>query len=255
MRGIEGKRFIIGGGATGIGAATARRLVEEGAKVVVGDINAAGLEALAPDLGGRKGEAVTFVFDLADPASTERLVQACVDRFGGIDGVAIPGADVSKENLGADLDIFNMQTSVWERTFKVNVLGHVHLMRLAIPHMIAAGGGAIVSVSSAAAYFGHKANPAYGASKAALHSVVRHVARLCGKDRIRCNAVAPGLVVTDKVKANMPERVAVALNEYASHRLGDPDDLASAIMFLLSDEGAWITGRVNSVNGGYIFRD
>jgi NAD(P)-dependent dehydrogenase (short-subunit alcohol dehydrogenase family) len=255
MRGVRDKRFIIGGGATGMGAALAARLIDHGAHVVVGDVNGSALEHLMATLPKDGGRASSIVFDLADATSIGRLAETCVRELGGIDGVAITGADLSRETLGNDRDILHMDTSVWERTLTVNLIGHVHLMRLAIPHMIDAGGGSIVSVSSAAAYFGHPQHPAYAASKAGLHAVVRHVARLCGKDKIRCNAIAPGLVVTDGVKANAPDRVEIALKEYPSHRLGEPGDIASAALFLLSDESEWITGQVLSVNGGYVFRD
>jgi NAD(P)-dependent dehydrogenase (short-subunit alcohol dehydrogenase family) len=256
MRGVSGKRYIIGGGATGMGAALAERLVDEGASVVVGDINRPAVEALVDGLTEKRGKAVASVFDLADVASIERLIETCVTRYGGIDGVAITGADLSKETLGNDRDILHMDTKVWERTLTVNLMGHVHLMRLAIPYLTEAGGGSIVSVSSAAVYFGHPHIPAYSASKAGLHTVVRHVARICGKDNIRCNAIAPGLVVTEGAKVNLPPgRIENALKEYASHRLGEADDIASAALFLLSDESQWITGQILSVNGGYIFRD
>jgi NAD(P)-dependent dehydrogenase (short-subunit alcohol dehydrogenase family) len=256
MRGIKGKRIIIGGGATGMGAALAERLVEESARVVVGDINEAELGVLADSLAKRGGDVVPVVFDLADASSIDRLVQTCLDRFGGVDGVAIPGADLSRATLGNDRDILHMDAAIWRRTLEVNLIGHVQLMRAAIPHMVDAGGGSIVSVSSAAAHYGHAHVPAYAASKAGLHAVVRHVATLCGKSKIRCNAVAPGLVATQAAKAgSAPDRFETALSEYASYRVGEPHDLASAMLFLLSEESEWITGQVISVNGGYTFRE
>jgi NAD(P)-dependent dehydrogenase (short-subunit alcohol dehydrogenase family) len=256
MKGIKGKRIIIGGGATGMGAALAERAAAEGARVVVGDINQPALEALVDGIVKKGGDAIAVVFDLADAKSIDNLVATCVSKFGGVDGVAIPGADLSPATLGNDLDILHMDADIWRRTLEVNLLGHVQLMRAAIPHMIAAGGGGIVSVSSAAAHYGHKHVPAYAASKAGLHAVIRHVSRLCGKDKIRCNAVAPGLVATKTAKSGVAaERFKTALNEYTSHRLGEPEDLAAAMLFLLSDDSAWITGQVISVNGGYTLRE
>jgi NAD(P)-dependent dehydrogenase (short-subunit alcohol dehydrogenase family) len=256
MRGIKGKRFIIGGGATGMGAALAKRLVEEGASIAVGDVNRPALEELTEGLIENRGSVLPVVFDMAELGSIEHLVEACVKKFGGLDGVAIPAADLSSATLGNDREILQMRTEIWERTLSVNLLGHAHLMRLAIPHLAEAGGGSIVSVSSAGAYFGHSNFPAYAASKAGLHALIRHVARVSGKKKIRCNGIAPGLVVTESAKAGIePGRLETALKEYAMHRLGDPDDIASALLFFLSDESAWITGQVLSVNGGWAFRD
>lgn len=256
MKGLENKRIIIGGGGSGIGAALASRLIEEGSRVVVGDLNARALNTSVAQLVANGGRAVAVLFDLADEASIVRLVQRCLDEFGGIDGLAIPAADLSAATLGNDRDILAMDIKIWERTLRINLLGHALLMRTAIPHMVAAGGGSIVTVSSGAAYLGDAVMPAYAASKAGLHALTRHVARLCGKDRIRCNAVAPGLVMTEGARVNMTEEmITLAKTTNALPRVGESEDLASAISFLLSDESSWITGQVLSVNGGFAFRD
>lgn len=256
MRGLEGKRFIVGGGATGMGAALVRRLVTEGASVVAGDINESALRASVADLVASGGKALAVTFDLSDEASICRLVQRSVEKFGGIDGVAITAADLSAATLGNDRDVLTMDPAIWNRTLTVNLLGHALLMRAAIPHMVAAGGGSIATVSSASAYHGWADNPAYAASKAGLHALVRHVARLCGKDKIRCNAVAPGLVLTEGARVNLKQETMDAIvATMALRRLGEADDIASALLFLLSDDSSWITGQVLSANGGLAFRD
>jgi NAD(P)-dependent dehydrogenase (short-subunit alcohol dehydrogenase family) len=255
MRGIKGKRFIIGGGATGMGAALAGRLVAEGASVVVGDINQPALNTMVKKLVEGGGRALAVTFDLSDEASVGSLVQRCVDEFGGVDGLAITGADLSAATLGNDFDILRTDPKIWQRTFTVNLLGHVLLMRAAIPHMVATG-GSIVTVSSMAAHFGYADNPAYACTKAGLHALARHVARLCGKDKIRCNVVAPGLVLTEGAQVNLKQETKdLIIKGSPLPRLGEPDDIASSLLFLLSDEAAWITGQVISVNGGMSFRD
>jgi NAD(P)-dependent dehydrogenase (short-subunit alcohol dehydrogenase family) len=129
-------------------------------------------------------------------------------------------------------------------------------MKAAIPHLKAAGGGAIVSVSSNAAFEGNDWIPAYGASKVALHALIRHVARIAGRDWIRCNGIAPGMVETVAAMGNVTEDLRAAiLASQALPRLGAPDDIASAMAFLLSDEARWITGQVIAINGGSAFRD
>ena len=252
MRGLKDKRFIIAGGATGMGAALALRLAAEGAHVLVGDINRAGLEALAASNGAIRTEP----FDLRDNASIERLVDRAAVDFGGIDGVAITGADLSQETMGADRPVTDFSPEVWEHVLRVNTIGHALVMKAAIPHLKAAGGGSIVSVSSGAAHEGGDWIPAYGASKAALHALIRHVARLAGRHWIRCNGIAPGLVETAGAMGNVSDELrASILASQPLQRLGAAEDMASAMAFLLSDESRWITGQVIAINGGSAFRD
>jgi NAD(P)-dependent dehydrogenase (short-subunit alcohol dehydrogenase family) len=256
MQDLVGKRIIIGGGATGIGAGLAGHLVDLGANVIVGDINEAGLKTLQPQLQGKTGKAVPMVFDLSDDGSIERLVQRCLDEFGGIDGLAIPGADLSHGNLGKDNNVLTMEPRIWERTFRVNVIGHGMLMKAAIPHMIKGGGGSIAVVSSEASFLGLNYVPAYGSSKAALQALVRHVANFCGKDKIRCNGVCPGRVITRPDDADISRQEVVGQQPTnALLRHGTPDDVARVLAFLLSDESGWITGQIISANGGSAFRE
>jgi NAD(P)-dependent dehydrogenase (short-subunit alcohol dehydrogenase family) len=254
MEDLVGKRVIIGGGATGMGAATAKRLVSKGAKVIVGDVNAAGLKALEPQLAG-PGTGVPFVFDLAKEEDIEAIVQHCVDQFGGVDGLVIPAADNSKQNMGNDRTVLDMDIRIWERTLRVNLIGHALLMKAAIPHMVKAGGGSIVVISSGASYLGLDYMPAYAASKAGLSALVRHTARLCGKDNIRCNGVNPGLVMTEGGMVNMNDKDRLGPPQNALRRNGQGDDVAKIIAFLLSDDSAWIDGQIISANGGSHMRE
>jgi NAD(P)-dependent dehydrogenase (short-subunit alcohol dehydrogenase family) len=256
MRGLKGKRFIIGGGGTGMGAALAQRLMDEGASVCVGDVNEPALKKLLPDLTRTGGKAIAVPFDLADEPSIKNLVQKCVDAFGGVDGLAVPGADLSAATLGNDHDLLHMDVKIWERTLKVNLIGHALLVKATVPQLVKAGGGAIVLVSSGSAYMGLDTQPAYAASKSGMHALMRHVARLCGKDKIRCNVVAPGLVMTEGAKVNLSQdMIEFSKKNVPLPRLGEADDLASSMAFLLSDDASWLTGQVISVNGGVAFRD
>jgi len=255
VKGLKGKRVVLGGASTGIGAALALRLVEEGAHVVVGDINEQGLKDLLPTL-TKKGNAAAVVFDLADEDAINHLVTRAVDEMGGIDGLCIPGADIFPETMGNDRDVLHMDPAIWMRMFKVNTLGHALLMKATIPHMVKAGGGSIVTVSSGSAHRGLKHLPSYAVTKAGLHALMRHVARISGKDKIRCNAVAPGLVPTEGAKANLTDEIRdSAIAAMCAPRLGEPEDVGALIAFLLSDDASWITGQVISINGGTTFRD
>jgi NAD(P)-dependent dehydrogenase (short-subunit alcohol dehydrogenase family) len=255
MRGLKGKRVVLGGGSTGIGAALALRLIDEGAHVVVGDVNAQGLNELVPAL-ARKGKAAGVVFDLADEAKINHLVERAVAEMGGIDGLVIPGADIAPETMGNDRDVLHMDPAIWTRMFRVNTLGHALLMKATIPHLVKAGGGSIVTISSGSAHRGLKQLPSYAVTKAGLHALMRHVARICGKDNIRCNAVAPGLVPTEGAKANLTAEIKhQAVSAMCTPRLGEPEDVGALIAFLLSDDAAWLTGQVISINGGTTFRE
>lgn len=247
MKGLKGKRIIIAGGATGIGAATAERLAEEGASVVVGDINLAGAAATAK---GINGTAVAVEFDFADESSVQALVDRTVAEFGGVDGLYNVGADLSTDTIGRDLDLLEMDPAVWRRTNEVNLLGYALACRTVLPHFLGQGGGVIVNTTSNAA------RPAYAASKAGINALTRHIASRWGKDGIRCNTVAPGLVMTDSLRRSLDEQMrAMALAATRSPRLGEPADLAGAVAFLLSDDAAWINGQVWSICGGASLRE
>jgi NAD(P)-dependent dehydrogenase (short-subunit alcohol dehydrogenase family) len=256
MQSLANKRIIIGGAAPeGMGGALAMRLVNAGARVVAGDVSEANLKELAPTLGGKPGKATTAVFDLADDASIKRFVERSVEEMGGIDGLAIPAADMSKATMGNDHTLFDTDVKIWERTLRVNLIGHSQLMRAAIPHMIKAGGGSVVVISSEASHMGMDYMPAYSASKAGLQALVRHVARLCGKDKVRCNGVYPGLVHTRGGKVNMGKQDLEGASRNLFGRPATPDDVARLMAFLLSDESSWITGQIIAANGGVSFRE
>ena len=245
MHDLRGKGIIIGGGATGIGAALVARLVRNGSHVVVGDVSKSGLDDLIPSLDG-PGAAIPVVFDLADDPSIDHLVQICAGEFGSVDGLAITGADLSPATAQADRPIAEMEPMVWERVFRVNTIGAAMLMKAAIPYMLNGNGGAIAVVTSGAAFMGSSTWPAYASSKAALGALVRSVALTYGKFAVRCNGVNPGRIVkegSDEVPHN------------ALDRIGRPDDVARVLAFLLSEESRWITGQIVSANGGASMRE
>jgi NAD(P)-dependent dehydrogenase (short-subunit alcohol dehydrogenase family) len=256
MRGLTGKRIVVASGATGIGAATAQRLAEEGAHVIVGDINESGLKETVGRIRAAGGTAEGLRFDLADAHSIELLVETAAERLGGLDGLANIGAEmeVARKEMGTDL--LAMDIADWERSFRVNLIGHALTIRAAIPHLIKAGGGSIVGVSSAAAHSGFADAPAYATSKAGLNALARHVARRWGKDNIRCNYIAPGWILSEAaLRFLSKEAHDAAVAGLPLTRLGEPADTAALLAFLLSDDGSWITGQVIAINGGAAFRE
>lgn len=254
LRGLTDKVAIVVGGATGIGAATAARLAAEGCRVVIGDVAADGARRTAERIGAAGGTAIHVAFDLADPASVGALIDTAATTFGGVDLLFNVGADMS--TIPADTDVVDIDFDVWDRVMAVNLRGYVAAMKYAIPKMLDRGGGAIVNMSSAAAFQGEPARPAYATAKAGIGALTRHVASRWGKDNIRCNAVAPGFTATETIRAvpQWPDLEAGALKRIRGPRVGDPGDIAALVAFLLSAEGEWINGQVVNIDGGTVLR-
>jgi len=253
MRGLLGKVAVIAGGGTGIGAATAIRLAEEGVSVAIGDINIDAAQAVAARIVAAGGRAIAVRFDVTDDASVKALVQAAVETYGGIDLMHANAADLSL--CLTDTDAVDVALDLFDRTIEVNLRGQLLCTRHAIPALLKRGGGAIVYTSSVAAYVGEPVRVSYAISKSGINALMRHVASRWGKDGIRSNAIAPGLVMTDNALQNMPkERQDEMLAIGRSVRLGRPADIASMVAMLMSDDGDWINGQVLSVDGGITMR-
>ncbi len=254
LRGLADKVAIVVGGATGLGAATAARLGEEGCRVVIGDVAADTAQRTATRIAAAGGTAAHVAFDLSDPASVARLIDSAATTYGGVDLLFNVGADMS--TIRSDTDVVDIDFGVWDRVMAVNLRGYVAAMKYAIPEMLKRGGGAIVNMSSAAAFQGEPARPAYATAKAGIGALTRHVASRWGKEGIRCNAVAPGFTATEAIRSipQWPELQAAALKRIRGPRVGDPGDVAALVAFLLSAEGEWINGQVVNIDGGTVLR-
>ncbi|MCV7410245.1 oxidoreductase [Mycobacterium florentinum] len=251
MRGLTDKTFLVAGGATGIGAATAKRLAAEGARVAIGDINIEGATAVAAQITDSGGRAIAIQFDLADAGSVQDLVDSTIGEFGGIHGLHNVGADLSEANLGRDTTILDTGMDVWRRTLDVDLLGYVRTIQAVLPHLLEGGGGSIVNTSSGAALGSDPRHVAYGAAKAAVNHLTRHVAVNWGKHNIRSNGVMPGLVMGETQERQNDVSLQQAFLMFGkTTRLGKPDDLAAVTTFLLSEEAEWITGQVWYIGGG-----
>jgi NAD(P)-dependent dehydrogenase (short-subunit alcohol dehydrogenase family) len=250
MHGLDGKAFIVAGGATGIGAGTAERLASEGASVTIGDINITGAKATAERITRSGGRAIAVEFDLADEKSVQQLVDRTIAEFGAVHGLHNVGADLSEHNLGRDTTVLDTDFDVWHRTFDVNLLGYVRTIRAVLPHLLAEGAGGIVNTSSGGSLGTDPMHVAYNATKAAVNQLTRHVANNWGASGIRCNGVMPGLVMGEtQERQNDQQMQQMFVKAARTTRLGRPADLAAITAFLLSDDAEWINGQVWYIGG------
>ena len=258
MRGLDNKVAVIAGAAPGnIGAAAATRLASEGAVVLVADLNAQAAQLVADAITASGDTAHATSFDITDEASVAALISTAVEDLGGIHTLFNVAADLSPGTIGVDSsnDVTTLPVEVWQRTIDVTLTGYMFGIRHALPHMKAAGEGAIINTMSAAVWMAEPVRPAYSAAKAGVAALTRHTASVAGRSGVRCNAIAPGTVLTEALLRTLPEvEVDRQLAEISSTRLGTPEDIAALVAFLASDDGQWINGQTISVDGGLIKR-
>jgi 7-alpha-hydroxysteroid dehydrogenase len=252
MRGLSGKVGIVAGGGRGIGAATARRLAAEGARVVIGDLMGDWAREVAEAIKADGGDAFGIDLDGTSADSQAAIVAAAKEHFGGL--------DFYHSNLAGgtegDIDALNCPVEVLDKSFAVNTKSHFLATQAALPAIIERGGGAMIYTSSGAASGGAAWQVAYPMTKNAIHALARHVASRWGKQGVRANVICPGLVLTEAVKQHLTdEYVEKGLKAVPHTRLGQPEDIAAAVTFLASSDGEWVNGQVWHVNGGAQMRD
>jgi NAD(P)-dependent dehydrogenase (short-subunit alcohol dehydrogenase family) len=248
MSRLAGKVCIVTGAGSGIGRASAHALAKQGARVVVADIDGASARKVAGEIGAA---ALPATADVSDEAQVREMVRSAVDGFGGLDVLHNNAADSSAATMGRDGDLLELDAAVWDRAFAVNARGVMLGCKHAIPAMLARGGGSIVNTSSVSSLRGDAHRAAYGASKGAVNALTLYVATMYGKRGIRCNAIAPGVIRTPALDQNVPrEALAVYEGNTLVPRLGLPEDIAAAVVWLASDESAFVTGQVILIDGG-----
>ncbi|QIX52658.1 SDR family oxidoreductase [Rhodococcus sp. DMU1] len=253
MDGLKDKVVLVAGAATGLGADSARRLAQEGAAVVVGDIDGDGAERTAASIVELGGQAVGAQFDIADDRSVAELISTTVRTYGGLDAVHINAGDMG--SVSRDTDIVDIDLAVWDRMIAVNLRGHMLVTRHSIPELLRRGGGALVYTSSIAAFTGDPQRPTYAATKAGINALARHVASRWGSQGLRANAIAPGLILTDEIREGAsPEVLKTLIGRSRSTRPGRPRDVSAMVAYLMSDDGEWINGQVLNVDGGTVLR-
>ena len=246
---FENKVAVVTGAGRGIGEAYARALAAEGASVVVAEIDADQGTRVAREIESSGGKAVFVATDVSSEESTRAMGEAAVRAFGGVDYL------VNNAAIYGSMEIHSLLTvpmDYYERFMAVNQTGALLCTRAVHASMAERGGGAIVNQSSSAAWMGAGY---YGIAKLALHALTHSLARELGGKNIRVNAIAPGITDTEATRKVVPDFIKQSLvAQMPISRMGSPEDMVGACLFLLSDEASFITGQVVAVDGGQVMR-
>lgn len=243
---LRDRRVVVTGAASGIGRATASRFAAEGAAVAIADLNEDGAARVAEEISAGGGRAVAFGVDVGDEDRVAALMRAVERELGGVDVLVNNASNVPHD------DLLGMTTDQWDLDVRIALRGPYLCTKHALPGMLERGGGVFVNITSVNA-LGFYGNEAYSAGKAGLISLTRSVAVRYGAKGIRANAIAAGTVRTPvwqhRVDLN-PNVFADVAAWYPLQRVGEPEDIANAALFLASDEASWLTGAVIPVDGG-----
>jgi 3-oxoacyl-[acyl-carrier protein] reductase len=242
---LDGKVALITGGASGIGKVTAKKFLQEGAKVVISDFNAEAGTATINEL-ENYGQ-ITFIHtDVSDTDQIKLMVRKTIDTYKKID-ILVNNAGITIDGL-----LTKMNEDSWEKVISVNLTGVFKCTKEVVPIMLEQGSGVILNASSVVGIHGNIGQTNYAATKAGVIGLTKSWAKEFGPKGIRVNAVAPGFIVTD-MTAKVPQKILDLMEEKTPLRkLGKPEDIAAAYLFLASDDASYINGTILSVDGGLV---
>ena len=250
---LDGKSILVTGGASGIGLATARLALREGARVALCDRNEAQGAAAVATIVAEGGESLFVAMDVTRESEVSAGIDACVRAFGRIDG-AFNNAGIATDPSATMIKAADISFEAWEQVLAVNLTGVWQCMRHEITHMLAAGdsaGGSIVNNASIAGLVGLPGNAAYAASKHGVVGLTRTAAADYAGQNLRINAICPGFVDTPLTAPAFEQAGTKVLAAVPQRRLGTPDEIAEAVVWLLSDRASFVTGAAFAADGGY----
>lgn len=252
---LSGKRALITGAGQGVGLATAHALARAGAEIIVNDIRAEQADAAVAELVAAGGAAVALPFDVTD----WEQVSTAIGGAGTVDILVNNAGNAGAQGFTGMVSFVDSDPADWQRFFAINLFGVMHCTKAALPSMIEAGSGRIITIISDAARNGEAKLASYAAAKAGAAGFSRSIAREVGRHAITVNCVSLGNINTPATAPPPPstpeehEREAAFLRPYVIRRRGQPDDVAGLVTYLASPHAEWITGQTYGLNGGYTF--
>ena len=244
MPGVRDRIAVVTGAANGLGREIALLLAREGARVVLGDLDAAGLDKTAAAIAAAGGTAMAVAGDLTEEAPAQRLIAACVERFGRIDIL------VNDVGGSRNAKIWEMKAEDWDQVITTNLTSAFRLSKACLRRMVKERRGRIVNLTSVVGVTGHAGQANYAAAKAGILGFTKSLAKEVASRGITVNAVAPGFIDTDMTRALSEEQRTALLTQIPMGRLGAPADVAAVVLFLVSPAASYITGETLHVNGG-----
>jgi len=245
---LKGKVAIVTGARRGIGKAIALKLAKEGAKIVVTDIVKEDCEKVIKEIEDLGSQGLALKLDVTDEEEIKNVVKIAKERFGRIDILANNAGIYVQEELD------KMKTSKIDKILDINLRGLILCTKYVLPEMKAKNYGKIINTASIAGFVGFDLSSVYCATKGAIIAITKELALEFGKNKINVNAVAPGIIATDMTKDMLADESikSALLSKIPYERIGKPEDIASAVAFLASDESEYITGQTLAVDGGWL---